>query len=120
MEKKKPTRNLLDEVSPEDLAKLRAHKASTEGAFPVDMEWLIAAEWLRISGWGGYMAFREDKINLDEVLTLIEATRKLDARKTFEDMQSAFVGAVSAQTKKPVATFRSLTKDIIKKTRVKD
>lgn len=112
------TRNLLDEVSAEDLAKVEAHKASTEGAMPVDLEWMIVAEWLRLAGWDGYMAFKQDEITLAEVLTIIEANRKIEARKTFEDMQSSFVGAISAQTKKPTSTFKSLTKNIIKQTKV--
>lgn len=117
---KKPTRNLLDEVSAEDLEKVRAHKASTKGSYPVDVEWLLLAEFAKAYGWEAYRAARNDEIQLEEMLTLIEANRKLEARMAFQDMQSAFVGAVSAQTKKPVNTFRALTQQIIKQTKVDD
>lgn len=121
MDKKpKQIRNLLDELGSEDLAKIKAHRVETEGAMPVDTEWLIMAEWLRLAGWEGYMAVKNDEISLAEVLTLIEANRKLEARRIFEDMQASFVGAVSAQTKKPTSTFKSLTKNIIKQTKVDD
>lgn len=112
------TRNLLDEVSPEDLAKLRAHQASTKGAMQVDMEWMLLAEFAKAYGWEAYKAARNDDISLVEMLTLIEANRKLEARRTFLDMQSSFVGAVSAQQKKPTSIFKRLTKDIIKQTKV--
>lgn len=113
-----PNRNLLDEISPEDLAKVRAHKASTKGAYPVDMEWMLLAEFAKAYGWEAYMAAKNDEITAAEMLTLVEANRKLEARHTFLDMQSSFVGAVSAQNKKPTNIFKRLTKDIIKQTKV--
>lgn len=119
MEQKK-TRNLLDEISPEDLQKIRDHKASTKGAFPVDVEWMLLAEFAKAYGWAAYMAAKNDEIIAAEMLTLIEANRKLEARQTFLDMQSAFVGAVSATQKKPTNIFKRLTKDIIKQTKVED
>lgn len=114
---KLPTRNLLDDISAEDLAKIEAHKADTKGAMPVDVEWLLLAEFAKAYGWGAYMSARNDEISAAEMLTLVEANRKLEARRMFEDSQTAFVGAVSAQTKKPTNTFKNLTKDIIKKTK---
>lgn len=111
---------LLDNVSAEELAKVQAHQASTKGAFPVDLEWLLFAEFAKAYGWQAYLAVRRDEIKLDEMLTLIEANRILENKKLFEDMQSSFVGAISAQTKKPVSTFQKLTKDVIKKTKVSE
>lgn len=114
------TRNLLDEISPEDLAKVRAHKASTKGAYKVDMEWLLLAEFGKAYGWNAYLAAKNDEISLAEMLTLIEANRKLEARQTFLNMQSSFVGSVSASQKKPSSVFQRLTKNIIKQTKVND
>lgn len=116
----KKSRNLLDEISPEDLAKVRAHQASTKGAYPVDMEWMLLAEFAKAYGWMAYMAAKNDDISAAEMLTLVEANRKLEARQTFLDMQSAFVGAVSATQKKPSNVFKRLTKDIIRQTKVED
>lgn len=113
-------RNLLDEVSPEDLEKVKAHKASTAGSMPVDIEWLISAEWLKLAGWEGYVAYKRDEITLAEMLTLIEANRRLEYRKMFENSQASFIGAVSAQSRKPSSTFKSLTKIIIKHTKADD
>lgn len=114
---KLPTRNLLDDISAEDLAKIEAHQAETKGAMPVDVEWLLLAEFAKAYGWEAYMAAKNDEISAAEMLTLIEANRKLEARRMFEDAQTAFVGAASAQTKKPTNTFKQLTKDIIKRTK---
>lgn len=115
---KLPTRNLLDDISAEDLAKIEAHQAETKGAMPVDVEWLLLAEFAKAYGWEAYMAAKNDEISAAEMLTLIEANRRLESRRMFEDAQTAFVGAVSAQTKKPTNTFKNLTKDIIKRTKV--
>lgn len=108
----------LNNVSEEDLEKVKAYQASTSGAAKVDQEWLLLAEFAKAFGWQAYLAVKNDEIRADEMLTLIEANRKLEAKKVFEDMQSSFVGAVSAQTKKPGSTFKSLTKNIIRQTKV--
>lgn len=108
----------LNNVSQEDLEKVKAYKASTKGAYPVDQEWLLLAEFAKAYGWQAYLAARNDEIRADEMLTLVEANRKLEARSMFSNMQSSFVGAVSAQTKKPASTFKSLTKNIIRQTKV--
>lgn len=54
------------------------------------------------------------------MLTLIEANRRLEYRKMFENSQASFIGAVSAQSRKPSSTFKSLTKIIIKHTKADD
>lgn len=110
-------RNLLDEVSPEDLEKVKAHKASTAGSMPVDTEWMIATEWLKLAGWQGYLAYKNDEITLAEMLTLIEANRRLEYRKMFDASQTSFIGSISSQSKKPANTFKALTKAIIKRTK---
>lgn len=110
----------LNNVSAEDLEKIKAHKAATKGSMPVDMFWLVAAEFARAFGWEAYMAFKNDEIDLAEMLTMVEANRRLEAARMFENTQAAFVGAVSAQSKKPGNTFKRLTKELIRKTKVDD
>lgn len=114
---RKTRQQALDNITPEEFERVKAHQASTKGAFPVDKEWLLLAEFAKAYGWGAYLAVKNDEISGAEMLTLIEANRKLEARRMFEDSQSAFIGAASAQTKKPSQTFTSLTRAIVKKTK---
>lgn len=124
MDKKKPSANAidrqkaLDEISAEDLAKIKAHQASTDGAYPVDNEWLLLAEFGKAYGWEAYKDARDDKIGAPEMLTLIEANRKLEAMQLYKASYASLVGAGSAQAKKPSSVFKSMTKDIIKQTKV--
>ena len=108
----------LDDISPEDLAKIKAHQASTEGSFKVDNEWLLMTEFAIVFGWHADLDVKEDKIETAEMLTLIEASRKLKARDMFHDAQSALIGAGSAAAKKPSQAFNTLTKDLIKQMKV--
>lgn len=110
-------KNLLDELSPEELAKIKAHQAETESLFKVDDYWLLIAEFNRVYGWEGYKAFRNDELTLTEMMTLIEAERKLRYREMFENAQTAFIASGSAQSRKPAQTFNNLTKNIAKKTK---
>lgn len=108
----------LDSISSEDLAKIEAHQAKTDGAYKVDQEWLLIAEFAKaFGGWRAYLAVKNDEISIAEMLTLIEANRRLLQVETFSNAHSSFIGSVSAQSKKPANTFKSLTKDIIKKTK---
>lgn len=108
----------LDNITPEDLEKVKAHQAKTQSAYKVDDYWLIAAEFARAFGWSAYKDFRQDKIGLEEMMTLIEANRRLDAREAFIQAQSAFMGAVSSQSKKPSQTFTKLSKGLLKQAKV--
>lgn len=120
--------NLLDELSPEELEQLKSHETSTD-SLPVDNYWLTMAMWLKIAGYQAYLDARDDArdntgnliLTTTEVLTLIEATRKLDAVEQYKQAESSFIGAGSAQAgKKASSTFKSLTKHIIKQTKVED
>lgn len=113
----------LDEISAEDLAKIQAHKASTKGSLPVDNEWLLLAEFGITFGWQAYLDAKNDRrdengnlyVNGAEMMTLIEASRRLRAGEMFENAQTSFIGAVSGQTKKAAQTFNNLTKGLIKR-----
>lgn len=124
--KKSQVKNLLNEISPEDLEKIKTYQSSTKGAFPVDNEWLILAEWLKIAGYQAYLDAKNDAVDSEgnliltmaEILTLIEATRKLNYVAQYRNAESSFIGAVSAQAKRPSSRFKSLTKKIINNTKV--
>lgn len=110
----------LDSITPEEFEKIKAHQANTKGALPVDNEWLLLAEFAKAYGWGAYLSVSNDEITLPEMLTLIEANRKLEAIDHYKNAQASLIGAGSAQSKKPAETFRKLTKDIIKKTKAQE
>jgi hypothetical protein len=109
----------LDNISAEELARIKAHQASTQGAYPVDNEWLLLAEFGKAYGWDAYLHAREDKITGAEMLTLVEASRKLDYIKQFRMAEAVLAGAATAFTGKS-QTFKALTQEIIKKTKVKE
>ncbi|HYH16805.1 MAG TPA: hypothetical protein VD794_16350 [Flavisolibacter sp.] len=104
----------LNNISAEDLQKLQQHQAKTSGAFKVDDEWLLLAEFAKAFGWEAYRAAKNDEVSLAEMMTLIEANRKLGYLQMYKDAQSTFVGAGSAQSKSPAKTFNALTKDLVK------
>ena len=108
---------VLDSISAEELAKIEAHHASTKGSDPVDEEWLLITEFAMTFGWQAYLDTKADKIKGAEMRTLIAASRKLKAGKLYDQATASFIGAVSAQSKKPGQTFKSLTKDIINQTK---
>lgn len=113
----KSRQQALDNISREELAKIQAHQARTSGAFKVDDEWLLLTEFAKAFGWQAYLDVKADKIDTAEMMTLIEANRRLEYMQMFRDAQASFVGCGSAQSKSPAKTFRSLTDSIIKKVR---
>lgn len=118
----------LNNLSAEDLEKIQAYQASTAGAMPVDNEWMLLAEFAKAFGWQAYLDAKNDArdengnlvVDAVEMLTLIEANRKLEAIQHFKDAQASLIGSGSAQSKKPSSTFKSLTRDIIKQTRLQE
>lgn len=108
----------LDSITPEELEKIKGHQASTNGAYPVDNEWMLLTEFAMTFGWDAYLAATNDQIKASEMLTLIEASRKIKAMQHYQSAQAVLIGAGAAQAKKPGQTFKSLTKEIIKQTKV--
>lgn len=124
----KARQEALDNISAEELEKVKAHQASTQGAYPVDQEWLLLAEFGMKFGWQAYLDAKNDAVDKDgnlivtgaEMLTLIEASRKIEWAAIFNDARASLIGAGSANSKKPSQTFKSLTKDIVKNTRISE
>lgn len=116
---KQSRQQALNEISADDLAKIKAHQASTSGAYPVDKEWLLLAEFAKAYGWQAYQDARQDKIMMTEMLTLIEASRKLEYIAQFRIAEAVLAGAATAQTGKS-QTFKSLTKEMINKMKVQE
>lgn len=109
----------LNNISPEDLAKLRESQTKTAGAYPVDNEWMLLAEFAKAFGWLAYLDARSNAITIAEMMTLLEANRKLEYFDMFRNSQAVFIGAGSAQSTKPSKTFQSLTKNMLNEARVK-
>lgn len=87
------------------------------------------AAWLQIAGYQAYLDARDDArdsdgnliLTMQEIMTLIEATKKLKAIDQYKQAESAFIGAGSAQAgKKASTTFKAMTKNIIKQAKVED
>ena len=120
---KKSRQEALNNISDADLAKVKAHQASTEGAFPVDQEWLLLAEFAKAYGWQAYLDVKHDNIKnvtFPEMLTLIEANRKLEAGELLRTLRAVFSGVLATKAKKPVQAFKKLAEDIIKRTKVQE
>ena len=115
MNQDRKAQSLLDGITKEELEKIEAHKAKTKGAYPVDDYWLLLAEWLRIAGWQGYMAVKNDEIDMAEMMTLIESNRKLESLDMYRNSLTSFIGASSSQTKRPSSIFKKLTNQFITK-----
>ena len=96
----------LDNISAEDLAKIQR---KTEKGVKVEIEDLLLAEFALKFGWQAYKEARDDMIKSNEMMTLLAASRKLDALRLYNDAQAAFIGAGSAQSKSPSKTFNSMT-----------
>lgn len=108
----------LDNISPEDLAKIQAKTDVVK----VDVEDVLEAEFLMKFGFTSYWALYPEKdpsmgITANEMIRLINASRKVDAFNQYSQAQSSFIGAAAAQSKKPSSTFESATQSIKKNMR---
>lgn len=110
---KSPSPSPFDDISPESIANIEKLKGLQENTIKVDEEWLILAEFAKHYGWQAYKDARDDKVKTDEMMTLIMAARKLDYISLYNSARASFIGAGSANSKKPSDTFNSLTRNII-------
>lgn len=104
----------LDNISPEDLQKIRQ---KTEKGIKVEIEDLIEVEFALKFGWEAYKDMRDDRISSKKMMTMLVASRKLDDLAAYNSARSAFIGAVSASSKRPSQTFNKITKDLLKNIR---
>ena len=109
---------LLDNVRPEDLAKIEARVGKK---VKVDVEDIIEAEFLMKFGFEAYWSIWPNKdrtkgIDSKEMMRIIAASRKVEMANMYRDSQASFIGAVAAQSKKPASIFKSLTAKIMKNT----
>lgn len=79
---------------------------------------MLLAEFAKAFGWEAYKDARDDNISSLEMMTLIEANRKLEAQDYYRLASSSYFGAISATQKKPGAAFTKMTKHITKQMKV--
>lgn len=108
----KSRQQALDDISEEDLEKIRSYREQGKNQYPVDEEWMLLAEFGRAFGWQAYKDARDDLIDADEMMTLIQANRKLEYHHLYDTAQVSFAAAISAASKKPFATFKKLMRTI--------
>lgn len=108
------TNNPFDDIDEKSLAKIDALKGSEDSKIKVDEEWLMLAEFAKHFGWEAYKDAKADMVQTDEMMILIAAARKLDHLTLYNNARAAFIGAGSAQSKKPSNAFNTMTRDIIK------
>jgi len=118
---KQSSKSLLD-VTDEEYEKVERAKASTAGHMQVDNEWLLLTEFAERFGWQAYLDAKNDArdengnliVTSQEMLTLLEASRRLDNYRLYRMAQASFIGAGSSRAKKPSSTFKQLTNKLIK------
>jgi hypothetical protein len=104
----------LDNISPEDLQKIRK---KTEKGVKVEIEDLLEAEFALKFGWQAYKDMKDDLVSSKTMMKLIVASRKLESLAHYNDARSTFIGAASANSKRPSQTFTKITKDLLKNAR---
>jgi len=101
----------LDNISVEDLAKIQSKVGKK---VKIDQEDLLLAEFALMYGWNAYKEARDDLIQSKEMIKMIVAGRKLQSLNQFRLAQASFVATASSKSKKPSATFNSLTRKMVK------
>ena len=101
----------LDNISAEDLAKIKAVQGYKVKVEPED---LTLAEFALKFGWQAYLDVKEDRISGSEMAKLLTASRKLDMKTLYLQAQASFIGAGAAGSKNPSQTFKSMTNKLLR------
>lgn len=101
----------LDNISPEDLAKIQAAKAKT---IKIEIEDLLEAEFALKFGWEAYRDHEADRISTKRMMKLLVASRKLDSLQQYRNAQAVLVGAGSAKSENPSKTFAAMTSELLR------
>lgn len=109
----KDRQQALNNIPEADLAKIRAINSARESV-KVEAEDLLLAEFALKFGWEAYRDAKEDKISLEEILTLMAASQKIDYKNLYLAAQASYIGCGSSNSKSPSATFKKMTDGLIK------
>lgn len=106
----KKSHNLLDDLTQEDLDKIDSY---LNKGVVVDDYWMLLAEFGKAFGWEAYKDARDDLISIDEMMTLIEAHRRLESLDQYRISVATYIAVGSTKTKRPNQTFRKSTKQML-------
>ena len=95
--------------TPEEVARLKARTIDAEEKSNLTPENLMVAEFGILYGYEGVRAVLNDEIGMSTMLWLLEAGRRVKSIDRYNDTQARFIASVSAQSKDPVKTIKSLT-----------
>lgn len=112
----KPPQSRKLELSQDELNRVAAARAKNE-ATKVDENWLFIAEFGFYYGWDGIQAILNNEITMDVANTLLAGARKVWSGRLYDHSMASFIGASSAQAKKPNQIFKKATRDIVKHAR---
>lgn len=113
MPEKKKLPNVL-ELTPEELSRVRSIRQSSETILKVSEEQMFIAEFGIHFGFEGIRSILRNEIDMETAAWLMVSARKVGYAKMYENSQAAFIGAVSARSKRPGSFFESATKKIKK------
>lgn len=111
-----PPKSLKLELTQDELNKVAATRAKNEST-KVDENWLFIAEFGYYYGWQGVKAILDNEITMDVANILLAGARKVWAGHLYDHASAAFIGSISAQSKKPNQTFAKATKNLIREAR---
>lgn len=104
------------ELSPEDLAKVQRARAR-DNKIKISSTWLYLAEFGYYFGWQGVQAIRNNELTIEEADMLLVGARKIWRGHTYDNASAVFIGAGSANSKKPKQTFVKATRELLKSTK---
>jgi hypothetical protein len=103
------------QLSPEDLEKVRRRKERESGSIKVDEFDLLVAEFGMFYGYTAVLTVLNDDITLADMLRLLEAARRVDARNQYNQAAAVFTAVASANSKRPAAAFNANSRSYVKR-----
>lgn len=108
----------LKPLTGDELEKVRKLKGESDSV-SIPYEDVLEVGFVLKFGFEAYWAIHPEKdrsrgIGIQEMMRLLMASRKLDAKATYDATQASFIGAISSNSKNPSNTLTKLTKGMIK------
>ena len=103
----------LLKLRPEDEAKARRRAAKRDSAPKITEEHLAIAEFGQMYGYEAVRAVLSDEIAADVFAWLLDAGRRVEARRTYNHAAATFTAVASANAKKPSEAFKANSRDML-------
>lgn len=68
-------------------------------------------------GWAAVIDVLDNKIDAETFTWLLESGRRVQKQRVYDNARASFYGAVSAQTKKPFNTFKTIAGKLLKESK---